>query len=62
MDKLIINYRVADICKFVTDKCCSVDGKFFNHKSELATEAKYKSLRNWRTDLHTTDYKLSDLF
>ena len=62
MDKLIINYRVADICKFVTDKCCSVDGKFFNHKSELAMEAKYKSLRNWRTDLNMIDYKLPVLF
>ena len=62
MDKSIINYRVADICKFVTDKCFSIDGEFFNHKSELATEAKYKSLRNWRTDLNKIDYKLPELF
>ena len=52
----------SDICKFVTDECCPVDGKLFNHESELATEPKYKSLRNWRTKLNMKDNKLPDLF
>ena len=52
VDKTIIKYTISDICKFVTDECCSVDGKVFNHESELATELKYKSLRNWRTELN----------
>ena len=62
VDKTIIQNTISDICKFVTDECCSVDGKFFNHESELATEPKYKSLRNWRTELKMKDYKLPDLF
>ena len=41
VDKTIIKYTISDICKFVTDECCSVDGKVFNHESELATEEKY---------------------
>ena len=36
--------------------------KFFNDESDLATEPKYKSLRNWRTDLNMNDYKLPGLF
>ena len=48
--------------KFVTDECCHVEGKFFYDESDLATEAKYAKLRNWRTDLDMNDYKLPDLF
>jgi len=53
---------VSDICKFVTDECCSVDGKFFAPNNELVTEDKYIKLRNWRTQLKMDDYKLPDLF
>ena len=62
MDKTIIKYTISDICKFVIDECCSVDGKVFNHESELAMEPKYKSLRNWRTELNMKDYELPDIF
>ena len=62
MDKRIIDQTIADICKFVTDECCHVEGKFFYDKSELATKEKYTNLRNWRTDLDINDYKLPDLF
>ena len=62
MDKTIIKYTISDICKFVTNECCSVDGKFFNNESELAMEPKYKSLCKWRTDLNMIDYKLPVLF
>ena len=62
MDKRIIDQTIADICKFVTDECCHVEGKFFYDKSELATEEKYMNLHNWRTDLDINDYKLPDLF
>ena len=61
MDHSTITETVSDICKFVTDECCYVDGKFFSADSELATE-KYVKLRNWRTYIDMNDYKLSDLF
>ena len=61
MDKRIITQIVADICKFVTDECCHVGGKFFYTESELATKEKYVKIRNWRTDLDMNDYKLPDI-
>ena len=61
VDHSTITETVSDICKFVTDECCYVDGKFFSADSELATE-KYVKLRNWRTELDMNDYKLPDLF
>jgi len=61
VDKRIITQIVADICKFVTDECCHVGGKFFYTESELATKEKYVKLRNWRTDLDMNDYKLPDI-
>ena len=61
MDKRIITQIVADICKFVTNECCHVGGKFFYTESELATKEKYVKLRNWRTDLDMNDYKLPDI-
>ena len=62
MDNTAITQIVSDICKVVTDECCYVDGKFFNAKSELATEEKYVKLHNWRTNLDMNNYKLPDLF
>ena len=44
MDSTSITQIVADICKFVTDKCCHVGGKFFYVESELATEEKFVKL------------------
>jgi len=61
VDKRIITQIVADICKFVTNECCHVGGKFFYTESELATKEKYVKLRNWRTDLDMNDYKLPDI-
>ena len=62
MDSRNITQTVANICKFVMDKCCYVGGKFFNAESELGTE-KYEKLRNWRTsDLDMNDYRLPDIF
>ena len=62
MDSTSFTQTVTDICKFVTNECCHVGGKFFYAESELATEEKYVKVRNWRTDLDMNDYKLSDLF
>ena len=62
VDKTIIAQTIADIYRFVTDECRHVEGKFFYDESDLATEAKYAKLRNWRTDLDMNDYKLPDLF
>ena len=61
MDHSTITQTISNICKFVTDECCYVDGKFFNAESELAMEEKYVKLRNWRTDLSMNDYKLPEL-
>ena len=62
MDSRNITQTVANICKFVMDECCYVEGKFFNAESELGTE-KYEKLRNWRTsDLDMNDYRLPDIF
>ena len=61
MDHSTITQTVSDICKFVTDEYCYVDGKFFTADSQLATEEKYVKLRNWRTQLKMDDYKLPDL-
>ena len=61
MDKYVINQIISDICKFVTDECCHVGGKFFYTESELATKEKYVKIRNWRTDLDMNDYKLPDI-
>ena len=61
VDNSTITQIVSDICKFVTDECCHVDGKFFNAESELATKEKYMKLRNWRTDLDMNNYKLPEL-
>jgi len=61
VDSISINQTIADICKFVTDDCCHVGGKFFYAESELATEDKFVKLRNWRSDLDMNDYKLPDL-
>ena len=61
MDHSTITQIVSDICKFVTDECCHVDGKFFNAESELAMDDKLVKLHNWRTDLNMNDYKLPDL-
>ena len=41
-----ITQIVADICKFVTDECCHIGGKFFYAESELAMEEKCMKLRN----------------
>ena len=62
VDSTSFTQTVTDICKFVTNECCHVGGKFFYAESELATEEKYVKVRNWRTDLDMNDYKLSDLF
>ena len=62
VDHSTITQTVSDICKFVTDEYCYVDGKFFTADSQLATEEKYVKLRNWRTKLDMNDYKLPDLF
>jgi hypothetical protein len=35
---------------------------FFNMESELATTEKYERIRNWRTMLDMTDYKLLHIF
>ena len=61
MDKRIITQTVANICKFVTNECCHVGGKFFHDESELAMEEKYVKLHNWRTNLDMNDYKLPDI-
>ena len=58
VDHSTITQTISNICKFVTDECCYVDGKFFDTDSELATEEKYVKLRNCRTDLDMNDYKL----
>ena len=62
MDSRSITQAIADICKFVTDECCHVGGKFFYAESELATEEKYVKLRSWRIDLDMNNYKLPDIF
>ena len=62
MDSTSFTQTVTDICKFVTNECCHVGGKFFYAESEIATEEKYVKVCNWRTDLDMNDYKLSDLF
>ena len=62
VDNKRITQTIADICKFVTDDCVHIGGTFFNTNSELAMEEKYERLRNWRTMLDMTDYKLSDVF
>ena len=63
MDSRNITQTVANICKFVTEECCYVGGKFFNIESELGTEEKYVNLRHWKSDtLDMTDYKLPDIF
>ena len=62
MDSTSFTQTVTDICKFVTNECCHVGGKFFYAESEIATEENYVKLRNWRTDLDMNDYKLPDLF
>ena len=62
IEQRAIMQTIADICKFVTDQCCHVDGQFFYTGSELARE-KFEKLRNWRTSsLDMNDYKLSDIF
>ena len=61
MDKTIINPTTADICKFVTDGCCHIGGKFFYAESELAMEEKYVKLRNWRIDLDMNNNKLPNI-
>jgi hypothetical protein len=45
VDSKNITQTVADICKFVTDECCEVGGKFFNAESELGRE-KFEKLCN----------------
>ena len=62
VDHSTITQTISNICKFVTDECCYVDGKFFTADNELATEEKYIKLCNWRTELDMNDYKLPDLF
>ena len=63
IDRRNITQTVADICKFVTDQCCHVDGRFFYIGSELATEERFEKLRNWRTSgLDMNDYRLPDIF
>jgi len=63
VDSRNITQTVANICKFVMDECCYVEGKFFNAESELGTEEKYEKLRKWRTsDLDMNDYRLPDIF
>lgn len=61
VDHATITQTVSNICKFVTDECCHVEGTFFYAESELAMEDKFVKLRNWRTDLDMCDYKLPDL-
>jgi len=61
VDKTIINPTTADICKFVTDECCHIGGKFFYAESELAMEEKYVKLRNWRIDLDMNNNKLPNI-
>jgi hypothetical protein len=39
-----------------------VGGTFFHEESELAMAENYEKIRNWRTMLDITDYKLSDIF
>ena len=61
IDQRTITQTVADICKFVTDQCCHVDGQYTG--SELAREEKFEKLRNWRTNgLVMNDYMLPDIF
>jgi hypothetical protein len=63
VDSRNITQTVADICKFVTDECCEVGGKFFYTESDLGMEEKYKKLHKWRTsNLDMNDYKLPDIF
>ena len=63
IDRRNIKQTVGDICKFVTDQCCHVDGQFFYIGSELATEERFEKLRNWRTSgLDMNDYRLPDIF
>jgi hypothetical protein len=46
VDSRNITQTIADICKFVTDKCCHVGGSFFYAESDLGMEEKYEKLRN----------------
>jgi len=62
VDSTSFTQTVTDICKFVTNECCHVGGKFFYVESELAMEEKFVKVCNWRTNLDMNDYKLSDLF
>ena len=57
-----ITQTIADICKFIMDSYVQVGETFFNTENELATEEKYVKIRNWRTMLDITDYKLSNIF
>jgi hypothetical protein len=63
VDRKSITRTVADICKFVTDECGEVGGKFFYLGSEYARDPKFERLRNWRTsDIDMKDYVLLDIF
>jgi hypothetical protein len=46
VDSRSITLTVGDICKFFTDECVEVGGKFFYAESELGMEEKFKKLRN----------------
>jgi hypothetical protein len=63
VDRKSITRTVADICKFVTDECGEVGGKFFYMGNELAIDPKFERLRNWRTSgIDMNDYTLTDIF
>ena len=38
---------VDDLCRFILHEVVNVEGKFFDETSDLATNDKYLSLREW---------------
>jgi hypothetical protein len=36
-----------DLCHFIHNECCHIQGRFFDPEGTLATSDEYKSLREW---------------
>ena len=63
VDERNFTKTISDICKFLLDQCCDVNGDFFYLLSKLGTNPKFEKLRQWRSgDINMIDYKLPELF